>query len=87
MRLLQPKLAAMKERIGDDKQRMSQEMMALYKAEKVNPLGGCLPLLIQMPIFLALYYMLMGSVELRHAPFIGWIKICQPRIHTIFYRC
>ncbi|MCC8465747.1 membrane protein insertase YidC [Photorhabdus bodei] len=74
MRLLQPKLAAMRERIGDDKQRMSQEMMALYKAEKVNPLGGCLPLLIQMPIFLALYYMLMGSVELRHAPFAGWIN-------------
>ncbi|MER2473565.1 membrane protein insertase YidC [Photorhabdus laumondii] len=74
MRLLQPKLAVMRERIGDDKQRMSQEMMALYKAEKVNPLGGCLPLLIQMPIFLALYYMLMGSVELRHAPFAGWIN-------------
>lgn len=73
MRLLQPKLAAMHERIGDDKQRMSQEMMALYKAEKVNPLGGCLPLIIQMPIFLALYYMLMSSVELRHAPFILWI--------------
>ncbi|MBI0230879.1 membrane protein insertase YidC [Yersinia pestis] len=73
MRLLQPKLAAMRERIGDDKQRMSQEMMALYKAEKVNPLGGCLPLIIQMPIFLALYYMLMSSVELRHVPFILWI--------------
>lgn len=73
MRLLQPKLQAMRERIGDDKQRMSQEMMALYKAEKVNPLGGCLPLIIQMPIFLALYYMLMSSVELRHAPFILWI--------------
>lgn len=74
MRLLQPKLAALRERIGDDKQRMSQEMMALYKQEKVNPLGGCLPLIIQMPIFLALYYMLMGSVELRHAPFILWIQ-------------
>ncbi|MFP1736782.1 membrane protein insertase YidC [Lonsdalea quercina] len=73
MRMLQPKLQAMRERIGDDKQRMSQEMMALYKAEKVNPLGGCFPLLIQMPIFLALYYMLMGSVELRHAPFALWI--------------
>ncbi|AUG98859.1 membrane protein insertase YidC [Pectobacteriaceae bacterium C52] len=73
MRMLQPKLAAMRERIGDDKQRMSQEMMALYKAEKVNPLGGCFPLVIQMPIFLALYYMLMGSVELRHAPFALWI--------------
>ncbi|MGL4858713.1 MAG: membrane protein insertase YidC, partial [Enterobacteriaceae bacterium] len=73
MRMLQPKLQAMRERIGDDKQRMSQEMMALYKAEKVNPLGGCFPLLIQMPIFLALYYMLMGSVELRQAPFALWI--------------
>ncbi|PHM58675.1 membrane protein insertase YidC [Xenorhabdus sp. KK7.4] len=74
MRLLQPKITAMREKYGDDRQRMSQEMMALYKTEKVNPLGGCLPLVIQMPIFLALYYMLMGSVELRHAPFIGWIN-------------
>ncbi|MGV3345269.1 membrane protein insertase YidC [Enterobacteriaceae bacterium LUAb1] len=73
MRMLQPKIQAMRERLGEDKQKMSQEMMALYKSEKVNPLGGCLPLLIQMPIFLALYYMLMGSVELRHAPFALWI--------------
>lgn len=73
MRMLQPKIQAMRERLGDDKQRISQEMMALYKSEKVNPLGGCFPLLIQMPIFLALYYMLMGSVELRHAPFALWI--------------
>ncbi|MGL9760161.1 MAG: membrane protein insertase YidC [Symbiopectobacterium sp.] len=73
IRMLQPKMQAMRERIGNDKQRMSQEVMALYKAEKVNPLGGCFPLLIQMPIFLALYYMLMSSVELRHAPFILWI--------------
>lgn len=73
MRMLQPKLAAIRERIGNDKQRQSQEMIALYKAEKVNPLGGCLPLVIQMPIFLALYYMLSGSIELRHAPFALWI--------------
>lgn len=73
MRILQPKLTAMRKRIGDDKQRMSHEMMALYKSEKVNPLGGCLPLIVQMPIFLALYYMLSGSIELRHAPFILWI--------------
>lgn len=73
MRLLQPKLLAMRERCGDDRQRLSREMMELYKRERVNPLGGCLPLLVQMPIFLALYWMLMGSVELRHAPFIGWI--------------
>lgn len=73
LRMLQPKLTAMRERLGDDKQRQGQEMMALYKAEKVNPLGGCLPLVIQMPIFLALYYMLSGSIELRHAPFALWI--------------
>ena len=73
MRMLQPKLAEMRERIGDDRQRMSQEMMALYKKEKVNPLGGCLPLVLQMPIFIALYWALMESVELRHSPFFGWI--------------
>ncbi|WP_428771889.1 membrane protein insertase YidC [Vibrio sp.] len=73
MRMLQPKLQAMRERIGDDRQRMSQEMMELYKKEKVNPLGGCLPLFLQMPIFIALYWALMESVELRHSPFFGWI--------------
>lgn len=57
-------------------------MMALYKAEKVNPLGGCFPLLIQMPIFTALYYMLMGSVELRQAPFALWITTCRHRTRT-----
>ncbi|CUR53799.1 Membrane protein insertase YidC [Serratia symbiotica] len=72
IRMLQPKIQEIKERINN-KQLMSQEMMALYKSEKVNPLGGCLPLIIQMPIFLALYYMLMGSVELRHSPFFMWI--------------
>ncbi|PSW11683.1 membrane protein insertase YidC [Photobacterium sanctipauli] len=73
MRMLQPKLQAMRERLGDDRQRMSQEMMELYKKEKVNPLGGCLPILLQMPIFIALYWALMESVELRHAPFFAWI--------------
>ncbi|MGI3094004.1 membrane protein insertase YidC [Vibrio diabolicus] len=73
MRMLQPKLQAMRERIGDDRQRMSQEMMELYKKEKVNPLGGCLPLILQMPIFIALYWALMESVELRHSPFFAWI--------------
>ncbi len=73
MRMLQPKLTAMRERIGDDRQRMSQEMMELYKKEKVNPLGGCLPILLQMPIFISLYWALMESVELRHTPFFGWI--------------
>ena len=73
MRMLQPQLQAMRERIGDDRQRMSQEMMALYKKEKVNPLGGCFPIVLQMPIFISLYWALMESVELRHSPFFGWI--------------
>jgi len=73
MRKLAPKMAELKERLGDDRQKFSQEMMKMYKTEKVNPFGGCLPLLIQMPVFLALYYVLMESVELRHSPFFGWI--------------
>lgn len=74
MRMLQPKLQEMRERFGDDRQRMSQEMMELYKKEKVNPLGGCLPILLQMPIFIALYWTFMEAVEFRHAPFFGWIQ-------------
>ena len=73
MRMLQPKLTALRERFGDDRQKMSQAMMELYKQEKVNPLGGCFPILIQMPIFIALYWTLMESVELRHAPFTLWL--------------
>ncbi|MDX1267941.1 MAG: membrane protein insertase YidC, partial [Oceanisphaera sp.] len=73
MRMLQPKLVALRERHGDDRQKMSQGMMELYKKEKVNPLGGCLPILVQMPIFISLYWVLMESVELRHAPFMLWI--------------
>ncbi|WP_434939561.1 membrane protein insertase YidC [Shewanella sp. HL-SH8] len=74
MRNLQPKLADMKERFGDDRQKMGQAMMELYKKEKVNPLGGCLPILLQMPIFIALYWVLLESYELRHAPFMLWIN-------------
>ena len=73
MRRVQPKLLAIKERYGEDKQAQSKAMMELYQKEKVNPLSGCLPILIQMPVFIALYWALMESVELRHAPFIGWI--------------
>ncbi len=73
MRDLQPRMTAMKERYGDDKQKMSQAMMELYRKEKVNPLGGCLPMLIQMPFFLALYYVLIESVHLRHAPWMLWV--------------
>ncbi|QFQ31876.1 membrane protein insertase YidC [Buchnera aphidicola] len=74
MRKLQPKINEIKNNFSKNKQRMSQEIMNLYKKEKINPLGGCLPVFIQMPIFLSLYYMLIGSVELRHAPFLLWIK-------------
>lgn len=74
IRELQPKIDEIKKNFRNDKQRMSQEMMILYKKEKINPLGGFLPIFIQMPIFLSLYYMLIGSVELRHAPFLWWIN-------------
>ncbi|KTD00492.1 membrane protein insertase YidC [Fluoribacter gormanii] len=74
MRKLQPKLQALRERYGDDKAKISQATMELYKQEKVNPLGGCLPILIQIPVFIALYWVLLESVELRQAPFILWIK-------------
>ena len=73
MRKLQPEMARLKERYGEDRQKFSQAMMDLYKKEGANPLGGCLPILLQMPVFLALYWTLMESVELRHAPFILWI--------------
>ena len=74
MRRLQPKLTAMKERYGDDKAKISQATMEFYRQEKVNPLGGCLPILVQVPVFMALYWMLIESVELRQAPFILWIN-------------
>lgn len=70
MRKLQPKLMSLKDQYGDDRQRMSQELMKLYQKEKVNPMGGCLPILVQMPVFIALYWVLMESVELRHTPFL-----------------
>ena len=74
MKLLQPKLASLKERYGDDRTKMGQATMELYKKEKVNPLGGCLPMLIQIPVFIALYWTLLESVELRQAPFMLWIQ-------------
>ena len=73
MKKLQPIMAKIREKYGDDKQRMNQEVMGLYKTYKVNPMSGCLPLVVQMPIFFALYRMLYSAVELRHAPFFGWI--------------
>jgi YidC/Oxa1 family membrane protein insertase len=74
MRAVAPQLTRLKELYGDDRQRMSQEMMALYKKEKINPLGGCLPILVQMPVFISLYWVLFESVQLRHAPFMLWIN-------------
>ncbi|MGD9592019.1 MAG: membrane protein insertase YidC [Candidatus Berkiella sp.] len=79
MRLLQPRIELLKERHKDDKQQFSLALMELYKKEKLNPLGGCLPILIQIPVFIALYYVLLESVELRHAPFMFWIKDLSSR--------
>jgi YidC/Oxa1 family membrane protein insertase len=73
MRAVQPKLKALQERWKDDKPRLQQEMMKLYKDEKVNPLAGCLPILLQIPIFFALYKILLLSIEMRHQPFVLWL--------------
>ena len=74
MRKLQPKMVELRERYGDDKQRLNQEMMGLYKKEGANPLSGCLPILVQIPVFFALYKVMFVSIEMRQAPFFGWIK-------------
>jgi YidC/Oxa1 family membrane protein insertase len=74
MRQFAPRIQALRERYGDDKQKLNEAMMELYRKEKFNPLGGCLPLFIQLPVFISLYWVLLESVELRHAPFILWIK-------------
>lgn len=73
MRKFAPKMTQLREQYGDDRQKLGQEMMKLYKKEKLNPMGGCLPILVQMPIFIALYWVLMEAVELRQSPFIFWI--------------
>ncbi len=74
MKAVTPRLTALRERCGDDKQKLNMEMMNLYKTEKINPLGGCLPILVQIPVFIALYWALLGAVEMRDAPWILWIK-------------
>ena len=73
MRKLQPKLTELKEKYADDRQKQSEEMMRLYKNEGVNPLGGCLPMVLQLPVFIGLFYALRSSIQLRQAPFFGWI--------------
>lgn len=79
MRKMQPKIQQIRERYGDDREKMGRQMMDLYKKEKINPLGGCLPILVQIPVFIALFWMLLGSVELRHAPFLLWIQDLSAR--------
>ena len=74
MRAMQPRMEALRERYGEDKQALNLAMMELYKKEKINPIGGCLPILVQMPVFFALYWVLLETVELRHAPWMGWIQ-------------
>jgi YidC/Oxa1 family membrane protein insertase len=85
MKKLQPELKKIQERFKDDKPRQQQAMMTLYKKEKVNPMAGCLPILIQIPVFFALYKVLLVSIEMRHAPFFGWIKdLSAPDPTTVF---
>ena len=68
MKVLAPKMEKLKELYGDDRQKLNQAMMELYRTEKINPLGGCLPIVVQIPVFIALYWVLLASIELRHAP-------------------
>lgn len=85
MKKLQPEMMKMREQYGDDKARMNQELMALYKKEKVNPMSGCLPIVVQIPVFFALYKVLFVSIEMRHAPFFGWIQdLSAPDPTTVF---
>ena len=74
MKLVTPKMTAIRERYQGDPQQMNTAMMELYKTEKINPLGGCLPIVVQIPVFIALYWVLLASVEMRHAPWLGWIQ-------------
>jgi hypothetical protein len=73
MKAINPKIMEMRERLKDNPQQMQQEMMRIYREEKVNPMGGCFPIMIQIPVFIALYWVLLSSVEMRNAPWIGWI--------------
>jgi YidC/Oxa1 family membrane protein insertase len=74
MKIVGPKLKALQEQYANDKQQLQIRMMELYKQEKINPLGGCLPILVQIPVFIALYWVLLSAVELRYAPWLGWIR-------------
>jgi YidC/Oxa1 family membrane protein insertase len=79
MKLVQPRLMEMKERFKGEPQKLNQAMMEMYRKEKINPLGGCLPVVVQIPVFIALYWVLLASVEMRGAPWLGWIQdLSQP---------
>jgi len=86
MKKVQPKIAQIREKYKDDKEKMSQELMSVYRSNKVNPMGGCLPMVLQIPVFFALYRMLNGAVELRHEPFMLWINdlTAPDRLHIGF---
>src|SRR5207253_7343008 len=85
MKSVQPQLAALKERYPDDKVKQQQEMMEIYKKEKINPIAGCLPVALQIPVFFSLYKVLFVTIEMRHAPFFGWIKdLAAPDPTTVF---
>ncbi len=85
MKALQPKMQELREKFGDDQARMNQELMAMYKREKVSPVSGCLPIIIQIPVFFSLYKVLFVTIEMRHAPFFGWIHdLSAPDPTTIF---
>jgi len=85
MKVVQPKMQEIKERYGDDREKMQKAMMELYKKEKINPIAGCWPVLIQIPVFFALYKVLYVTIEMRHAPFFGWIRdLSAPDPTSIF---
>ena len=85
MKKLTPQMTKLRERFSEDKMKLNQEMMALYKKEKVNPASGCLPILVQIPVFFALYKVLFVTIEMRHAPFFGWIQdLSAPDPTSIF---
>src|SRR5690606_34043849 len=73
MKQVTPRLQALKEKYGDDKQKLNAAMMEMYRTEKINPLGGCLPMVVQIPVFISLYWVLLASVEMRGAPWLGWV--------------
>ena len=85
MRVLTPQLQQLRERFGNDRQKMNMEMMALYKREKVNPAAGCLPILVQIPVFFALYKVLFVTIEMRQMPFYGWIHDLSERDPTSIF--